>query len=201
MQPDAPAFPPGSFDPNDPQLNLLAQRMKSHLRKPMVLTDLTTPRNVSEYSRATYVPVLDKGVPDESFGLLDRRTYAGAADSWAADVGSLAERLTPRVPEWLRTDPKGPMDTLPMGPRSAVLGNRKATIDEKRDPSLPPVFRDRMGRSIDRGRDEYEQKRAVQAAQAAQAAVKVRDTVLLTVRAPPAHRFHGRWAPRPSRNL
>ena len=49
----------------------------------MVLTDLTTPRNVSEYSRATYVPVLDKGVPDESFGLLDRRTYAGAADSWA----------------------------------------------------------------------------------------------------------------------
>ena len=174
MQPDATAFPPGGFDPNDPQLNLLAQRMKSHLRKPMVLTDLTTPRNVSEYSRATYVPVLDKGVPDESFGLLDRRTYAGAADSWAADVGSLAERLTPRVPEWLQTDPKGPMDTLPMGPRSAVLGNRKATIDEKRDPSLPPVFRDRMGRSIDRGRDEYEQQRAVQAAQAAQVAQAAR---------------------------
>ena len=37
-------------DPGHPgQLNLLAQRMKSHLRKPMVLTDLTTPRNVSEY--------------------------------------------------------------------------------------------------------------------------------------------------------
>ena len=72
MQPDATAFPPWGFDPNDPQLNLLAQRIKSHLRKPMVLTDLTTPRNVSEYSRATYVPVLDKGVPDERFGLLMR---------------------------------------------------------------------------------------------------------------------------------
>ena len=57
----ASAFHPWGFDPNNPRLNLLPQRMKLHLRKPMVLTDLTTPRNVSEYGRATYVPVLDKG--------------------------------------------------------------------------------------------------------------------------------------------
>eukprot|EP01043_Picozoa_sp_COSAG02_P088592 COSAG02_NODE_25683_length_652_cov_0.746835_1_plen_38_part_10 len=38
MQPGAPPFQPGGFDPNDPRLNLLAQRMKSHLRKPQVVT-------------------------------------------------------------------------------------------------------------------------------------------------------------------
>ena len=152
MQPSAPPFQPGGFDPNDPKLNLLAQRMKSHLRKPQVLTDLARPMNVSEAERATYVPVLDKGEPDERFGILNRRKYQGNADTWAADVGSFVDRLSPGpMPDWLRPEPKGPMDTLPTGPRKLVLDSRKGTIDTPHDPSLPPVFRDRMGRPIDRG--------------------------------------------------
>jgi hypothetical protein len=59
------------------QLNLLAQRMKSHLQKPLVLTDLVPPANVSEAERATYVPVLDKDEPDERFGILNCRKYKG----------------------------------------------------------------------------------------------------------------------------
>ena len=84
MQPGAPPFLPGGFDPNDPKLNLLAQRMKSHLRKPFVNTGFR------DLGQATYVPVLDRGVPDERFGdILGRRKYAGSADAWAADVGSV----------------------------------------------------------------------------------------------------------------
>ena len=57
MQPGTPALLPGGFDPNDPKLNLLAQRMKSHLRKPLVNTDLS---GVTDPTKATFVPVMDK---------------------------------------------------------------------------------------------------------------------------------------------
>ena len=66
-----------------------------------------SPLDASEAERATYVPVLDKGEPDERFGLLNRRKYKGNADTWAADFGSFVDRLAPGpMPDWLRPEPK-----------------------------------------------------------------------------------------------
>ena len=187
MQPGTPALLPGGFDPNDPKLNLLAQRMKSHLRKPLVNTDLS---GVTDPTKATFVPVLDKGKPNPS-GPPGWRDYDGYSDAYVNALAVFADRLfsadVTRADPTQTANPYGPqgvpggappMQQITDHPRRDVLTSRKRTIDQKTNSSLAEFpdtlrFKDRMGREIDRGRDELERRRRDDAARERQAEAEV----------------------------
>ena len=140
MQPGTPALLPGGFDPNDPKLNLLAQRMKSHLRKPLVNTDLS---GVTDPTKATFVPVLDKGRPNPS-GPPGWRDYDGYSDAYVNALAVFADRIfsadLTRADPTQTANPYGPqgvpggappMQQITDHPRRDVLTSRKQTIDQK----------------------------------------------------------------------